>query len=158
MARNEQPKEDLIRQATALVQRVAFQIDQLPITVGFRNDGACSLFFDEEPVYHFNAANELRRAFDKGWIKAEKRRLVRMVRQRTPTTVHLVSTPLTHEEQTAFLNDLKSRCNQLCDAIGSGKATEIRQHPPDANLLEQARQWMERLADPILIAERPHVR
>ena len=68
-------REDLLREATALVERIELvphrdrQFDASePIVVGFRADGALSIFFGDDPVYQFNAAGELRRAYCDGLL------------------------------------------------------------------------------------------
>ena len=66
MAREEADREDLMREATALVQRAEFSAGGKPVFVGFRTNGAASVFFDSDPVYQFNSNGELRRAFVAG--------------------------------------------------------------------------------------------
>ncbi len=70
MARDESSREDLLREATALVERIelvphatdpliaASDLFDKHIVAGFRRDGALSVFFGEDPVYHFNAEGE----------------------------------------------------------------------------------------------------
>ena len=75
MARRESDREDLLREATALVERAELTIEGFdePIVVGFRRDGSASFFFGADPVYQFNTAFELRRAFVVGLLyKAEE--------------------------------------------------------------------------------------
>jgi hypothetical protein len=73
MARDETKREDLLAEATALVERIQIVSQSAgTITAGFRANGALSLFFDEDPAYHFNSAGELRRAYCAGLlIKAD---------------------------------------------------------------------------------------
>ena len=70
MARDESDREDLLREATALVERIelapADAADDEHIVAGFRRDGALSIYFGADPVYHFNSAGELRRAYCDG--------------------------------------------------------------------------------------------
>lgn len=68
MARDESRREDLLREATAFVERIELvpssstsKAAETPIVVGFRADGALSVFFGEDPAYQFNAAGELLR-------------------------------------------------------------------------------------------------
>src|SRR5688572_18570527 len=65
MARQEQDREDILREATALVERVELLIPEFPepIVAGFRRDGSASFFFGADPVLQFNAQGKLRRAF-----------------------------------------------------------------------------------------------
>jgi hypothetical protein len=75
MARETHPREDLLRDATALVERVRLRIEGEiePVLIGFRRDGGASVYFGEEPVLHFNERGELRRAFaENRQFKAER--------------------------------------------------------------------------------------
>jgi hypothetical protein len=123
MARQELDKEDLLREATALVDRVELAasgelLEGLRIVVGFRADGAASFFFGADPAYHFNAAGELRRAFCDGLLaKAERRRLVSLRRQRRADEVQLIRHELSDAEQAEFLGRAKVLFDRLADAI-----------------------------------------
>ena len=92
MARDESSREDLLREATALVERIELRITA-PISaahdrddhvvVGFRANGAASFFFGDDPVYQFNSAGQLRRAYCGGLLfKATHGRLVSLQRVR----------------------------------------------------------------------------
>src|SRR5215216_4505512 len=93
MAREGSSREDLLREATALVERiellprttdrsmVASDLVGEHIIAGFRRDGALSIFFGEDPVYQFNAAGALRRAYCDGkLLKAARGRLAALQR------------------------------------------------------------------------------
>lgn len=58
MAREEADREDLLDEGRALVDRAAFAVAPFaePVFIGFRWDGAASVFFGPDRVYHFNAA------------------------------------------------------------------------------------------------------
>src|ERR1700704_5517811 len=95
MAREESSREELLREATALVERVELipnvAISDGHIVAGFRRNGALSVFFGEDPVYQFNAAGELRRAYTNGkLLKADRGRLAALQRVRTQNEVQLV--------------------------------------------------------------------
>src|SRR6188472_3162282 len=115
MARDESNREDLLREATALVERIellpqsagAAQSLNLaegePVVVGFRADGALSAFFGADPVYQFNAEGELRRAYVSGLLfKAAQGRLISLNRVRTASEVQLVLHALSSGEESQF--------------------------------------------------------
>src|SRR5512134_1308657 len=107
MARQESEREDLLREATALVERAELQLPSFaePIVVGFRSGGAASFFFGSDPVYQFNSTGQLRRAFVAGkLLKAERGRLVALARERTAEEVALVRTGLDPAEQAELLS------------------------------------------------------
>src|SRR3954451_8705906 len=112
MARDESNREDLLREATALVERIELipngAADNRHIIAGFRRDGALSIFFGEDPVYQFNAAGELRRAYHDGkLLKATRGRLAALKRARTEHEIQLVRHELSGAEQAEFLSRME---------------------------------------------------
>src|SRR6186713_1143176 len=112
MAREEHDREDLLREATAMVERASLRVGFFaePVFVGFRRDGSVSFYFGGDPVYQFNAAGELRRAFCDGALyKAVRGELVEMHRERTDAETRLVSRSLSQAESIA----LRSRMTEM---------------------------------------------
>ena len=148
MAKQEHRKEDLIADATALVDRAEFRqaTHSELLVVGFRKTGALSLYFGEDPVYHFNDAGELRRAFVAGAIfKAEGQQLVRMERHRTATAHELVSQVLTESDQEAFLQPLSTRLAELQVAADSPAWQVVREVRDSSEpVAEQLAGWLAR--------------
>src|SRR3954453_924358 len=106
MARTESDREDLLREATALVERVELQVDGLeqPIVVGFRRDGSASFFFGAEAVYQFNSAGEFRRGYIDGLLyKAERGSVIALERERSETAVNLRRIELSAQQTDAIL-------------------------------------------------------
>ena len=64
MARNESDREDLIREATALRNRIEWKIPDEPelVFAGIRSDGSLAIYFGPDPVYQFSIDGGLRRA------------------------------------------------------------------------------------------------
>ena len=80
-----QDREDLLAEATALVERIELDVDEMDesIVIGFRPSGAGSIYFGPDAAYHFTSHNRLRRAYANGLLyKAEKRRLISLDRRR----------------------------------------------------------------------------
>src|SRR5437867_13443850 len=105
MSRQESDREDLLREATALVERIELRLSQQPdsIVAGFRRDGSASFFFGQSPVYQFNSRCELRRAYVGGLLyKVDNGKLVEMRRERTANAVELRSRPLSSDESARF--------------------------------------------------------
>ena len=153
---HEGQREDLIRTATALVERVELAIDGFPdlLVIGFRRDGAASLFVGEDPVYQFNARGELRRAFQAGkLVKAESGRLVELTRQRADNRVDMLRQELTDLQQDQFLSQLRQTLDKLHRALQQNQYRVTGQVPADQDVVRQASQWIEGLADTIPIAE-----
>src|SRR5262245_3612668 len=134
MAREECHREDLLREATALVERIELarigseSADH--IVVGFRTGGAASFFFGEDPVYQFNADGELRRAFFGGQlIKAVRGRLVTLSRQRLQAETQLLSRDLSDAEQRDFIATMTARLRDFAAGLQANRYSIVGQVP-----------------------------
>ena len=161
MSRSESDREDILREATALVERVELQVPSYeePIVVGFRRDGSASFFFGSDPVYQFNTANELRRAYASGLLyKAEAGRLVSLRRERSATETALIRHELTPDETAALLTGLAKHFTNLRIALQTQAHQVLREVPPTAALDRRIRSWLENLPTAIPIASDPRLR
>ena len=159
MAREEQEREDLLREATALVERIEIvsEVQDAPVVIGFRVNGAASIYFGDDPVYHFNSNGELRRAFVDGLLyKSVNRKLVSMRRERNEHEVQLVRHELTSTEQSQALDAVNNRLDSLQRTISSQSFEVTGQIPEGVDLIGRAGQWLSQLAD-IAIARSPGV-
>src|SRR5437867_2823926 len=126
MSRRESDREDLLRQATALVERAELSIlgYSEPIIIGVRRDGSASFYFGADPVYQFNTAGELRRAYIDGVLyKAERGRLVSLTRQRVEDAVVLLRAELYAHESGALLDALQDRLLRLRQCLATASFT-----------------------------------
>jgi hypothetical protein len=174
MAREESDREDLLREATALVERI--ELSPLPsdahsrgnaplpvpvrdrerasvsassaskaetIVVGFRAGGAASIFFGSDPVYQFNAAGELRRAYCDGLLfKAVRRRLVSLERVRKQGEVQLLRHDLSDAEQDVFIARMQERLSALTNVLAHHHYMIVGQVPADTDVLGRVRKWL----------------
>ncbi len=160
MAREESDREDLLREATALVRRIELRVpnEAESIVFGFRRDGAASIFFGADPVYQFNAARELRRAYVAGkLLKANRGTLAELTRVRTPTEVQLVRHDLDAAQTATFLQTMLARLTQLSAALGTDDVEIVGQVPPDGELLLTCREELAQLCTAPRIATSPRV-
>ena len=129
----------------------------ISIVAGFRADGAFSIFFGEDPVYHFNADGELRRAYHDGLlIKAVDGRLVSLRRERTDTETQLLRHEFSPNEQEGFVLAMKQRLEQLFTILAAGDFDVKGQVPPERSVLARVKRWLwDRESWPI--ASRPNV-
>lgn len=159
MALHESDREDLLREATALVERAEFRLSHLPepVTIGFRRDGALSLFLGPDPVYQFTATGELRRAFVGGLLyKAENGHLVELRRERSESAVHLVRRTLAAPEEDDLLTVAARECDAVVRALARGEMELVGQVPIDGNVATRVVEWREEHPGPIVVAQRPH--
>lgn len=124
MAKQSHDREDLFRDGTQMPIRGRTQIKEIEVVVGFRNGGSASLYWDQDPVYQFNADGELRRVFFTGLrYSAQHGSLVRLGRSRvhsTPTSSQtgvdrlvLNCEPLAKDESSDILDNLHFCLSQL---------------------------------------------
>ena len=128
MASQPQDRENLLRDATAFTTRLQLQVPSqgrtTEVFAGFRQGGAASFYFDQDPVYHFNTAGQLRRAFVDGYlVKAEAGRLVRLHRQRTESESAMIRDEMTSAEQQAFCQTVLLALQQLQQTLATGSYT-----------------------------------
>ena len=154
MARDESSREDLLREATALVERIelapcATELLSADghagkhIVAGFRRDGAFSIFSGEDPVYQFNAAGELRRAYLGGeLLKAAGGRLASLTRVRTEHETQLVRHDLTLDEQAAFEARMQEDLERFARLLHANGFNVIGQAPTDADVLNRVKNWL----------------
>ena len=160
MARHESDREDILREATALVVRAELSVpgENEPVVVGFRAGGAASIFFGGDPVYQFNTAGELRRAYVGGLLyKADRGRLVEMKRERTGDAVVLLSRELPAAEAEFMLAEARRRIAAVGSALAAGTAAVQREVPEDGEVCDRIRQWIERLPSRLIVANSPRV-
>jgi hypothetical protein len=162
MAREEHGREDLLREATALVERIELVPSDDPVgervIVGFRPDGAMSIYFGSDTAFHFNSGRELRRAHGSGLLyKAEQGELVSLERVRQATEVQLIRRTLSQESLKGFLTGVRARLAKTAEDIQSGRLVQIGQVPADADVLGRARAWLATVGL-IVVAQSPHAR
>jgi hypothetical protein len=160
MARYEQDREDILREATALVERVELSIPDCtePIVAGFRRDGSASFYFGADPVLQFNVHGKLRRAYDQNQlIKAVRGKLVIMRRVRDEHATTLESRDMVDSEWTVFHDRMLALLAKLRNALRSGTARVDRQVPEIVDVTARVAGWLEHHGDQLMIADRPNV-
>jgi hypothetical protein len=145
MARHEQEREDLLREATALVERCELKIHSFTanVVIGFRRDGALSWYVDPDRAYHFNAAGELRRAYECGsLIKAERGQLVALRRQRSEKESLLLRHDFSVAEQAVFMKTLEELLLQLTETLQGNAYSLVGEVPEGGGVVERVRIWL----------------
>ena len=125
MARESQDREDLLRDATAFLTRVQLRIlgreRSMEVFAGIRAQGAASFYFDQDPVFHFNALGQMRRAFvDEALVMAERGQLIVLRPQRTEAAVTMHRHALSADEQREFCETAARQLVELRQSIVHG--------------------------------------
>ena len=163
MAAEESDREDLLREATGLVDRIELTVAWLdePLVAGFRINGALSLFLGQAEVYQFDTQCRWRRGYYQGQLlKAVNGQLVQMHRQRGPAATELISRPLTHGEQQVAITRLTERLRQLEAALHAQAYSVVGQVAVSADTVPLPRltEWLRRRPPVIEVASTPRVR
>lgn len=160
MARHSQDREDLLRDAKALVPRLMLKLkifeQPCELFVGFR-EAALSLYFDADPVYQFNSAGKLRRTFvDNSIIKAVAGTLHAWQPERTEQEVAMHSRQLSPMEFEAFAANLLQRLDALRETLLTRDFELVGQVPEQGDGLARLQSWLDSVRT-IEIAEAANV-
>ena len=154
MARHESDREDLMREATALVRRVELLVpgEPEPVVCGFHGDRRLSIYFGGDPVYHFDEGGRLRRAFADGHLfRTQGTTLARLTRVRQPDQTELQRRDLHPDELAAFLHSARTRLERLETALASSAVQVVRRVPDsDAAVVGELRSALASLLQPPL--------
>jgi hypothetical protein len=161
MARNQSDREDLLGEATGLVERIELEIADRdePIVAGYRANGALSVFFGAGLVYQFNTLDELRRSFaDACPITTKAGKLVVMRRVEEANRTVLRSRVFSDVEHCEFLSQAGVELANLEQHLSDQTFRIVGQVPADADIVARLRSDLIRMiAQPIRIADRPNV-
>jgi hypothetical protein len=147
MARQAQDREDLLRDAKALLPRLMLKLNILgepcELFVGFR-DNSLSLYFDADPVYQFNSSRELRRAFvDNTIIKAVAGELHTWQPERTEEEVAMNSRAMNSAESKEFVANLLRRLTDLRVTLLQRHFEIVGQVPAEGEGLARLQSWLD---------------
>ncbi len=156
--RLQQDREDLLKEATGLVDRVELKLDAFEesIVVGFRAAGGLSFYFGPDPVYHFNPSLKLRRIFLGGQrYKAIQGNLIRLIQDPDAPNLKFSPHELSAAETADRLAQMHHRLKMLRSHLEQDRYTLLGQVPEDANSIDRLRTLLPEL---LLgrIADTPH--
>ncbi|MBI85493.1 MAG: hypothetical protein CMJ81_20055 [Planctomycetaceae bacterium] len=160
MARQTRDRENLLQEATALVERIEFAIgpDRKRVVVGFRQNGACSFFFGAEPVYQFNSKMQLRRAYVDGKLfgaTAGTLSVLKRLRQRDRLAIERQVLETTDVE--ALIVQAQEHLSHLDQVLRDGSFVSVGQVPSEIDVHGRVRTWLSTLPTPLQIADSPRV-
>jgi hypothetical protein len=140
MARHEADREDLWREIRGLSPRIEIIGPGFAdsVVAGFRPAlGGWSVYFGQDPVWHFDSAGRLRRAYlDGSLYRSQGDTLSRLTRRRTGTTVELVRHDLDAQELQAIVERMRRQIREVQTGLESETLTVLRQHPAEQDGLD----------------------
>lgn len=160
MPRQQQDREDLLREATALAERISLRLSghEEEIVVGFRRDGSASIYWGGSRVYQFTCDGRLRRAYVGDLLyKAEKGHLISLTRERKANVVELTRHVLSDSQTQAFLAEMRERLEQLHDALAKQNFTILGQVSVEGDLVDRTSCWLDEFACRVEVAQSPRV-
>ena len=134
MARNEQDREDLMREAIALFPRAELQLthETVPLFWGQKKSGHFSFYFGSDPVYQFDQNGFLRRAYREGALyRTQGNTLARLTRIRNSEETVLNRYDLTITEVELFLQSMAERFRDLESALLEDSGIQTIQTLPE---------------------------
>lgn len=140
MARVEADREDLLKEAVALVRRMEFQpIDsEESIIVGFRQAGWLSVYFGPDRMYQFDDAGRLRRSYINGLLyRTQGTTLAQLQRQRSDTETALVRHDLDANALAEFRKQAVEKIRWLEGLLRADDFMVARRIPADDAKLTQ---------------------
>lgn len=162
MAREELEREDLLREATGLVDRMEVTVPWLdePLVWGFRRNGAPSFFLGQNEVYQFTSDGEFRRGYLAGrLLKAEEGRMVFLHRERTDENTFLVRTEMDDAEHAAILQQMAEQLSRIQTSLERTDFQEVgRVQSQSEDVVSDVVAWLHKLPQPIRVARTPRVK
>lgn len=153
MALDEQPRENLLRDAVAYPRRLKLRmghsqpaakaevgVDFEELFAGLRSDGSWSLYFDEDPVIQFNPSGTVRRLFvdNRKYLVADDGKLVELTRTGRGGRVELQHEAVAAEAERAIRERCQLFAQTAVAAIESNRCGLAGQVPADdARLLAE---------------------
>ena len=160
MAKQEQDREDLLREGKQMSLRAEASIDGVVVVIGFRSQGQASFYFGADPVFQFNAALELRRVFHQGKrYAAIQGRLCELVRKSQRDRVSFESQDILADVEAVIMRLLDSSLARIRVAlealetpmegweIAGGREEDFRNRLTD---------WMTNIPVSVVIADTPN--
>jgi len=150
MSRNESEREDLLREATALTRRVELTVpgEPRPVVAGVRAGDVISIYFGDDPAYHFDGDNRLRRAFAGGRLfRSQGNTLAELTRVRAADSTTLERRDLAPSALDRFLSEMRARLAHLRDALADRSAQVTRQVPDEDDFLPELTSRLSALLD-----------
>lgn len=142
MAINQHPRENMLAEAIAFQRRLLIRLDgprvpsELEVFIGIRNSGGWSIYFGQDPVYHFTATNCLRRAFvSHQRFESLSRRIWLLGRHSLGGKVQFARQQLDNGNEQALLGNCQMNLHRTWQAMKSGQFELLGSFPDEDELL-----------------------
>lgn len=158
MAKQEQDREDLLKDGKQMGLRAECSIDGVVFVIGFRSQGQVSIYVGSDPVFQFNSSVELRRVFSHGKrYAAIQGRLCELVRSGVSDRLGFVTQAVPDDVETAIVATLELSLARIQGALEGPEADWRLVGGDFAEFQSQLSAWIVRVLSHVRIAETPHV-
>ncbi len=147
MAKDAHDREDLLRDATALPERIELVVltdkevgntlepFEQPVFCGFREGDAFSFYWGQDTVFQFNVAGELRRAYwQERMVATYQRQLHWLSPDSSSGRLRLARTAFSEQESERFLAMAAQYVAAVEEALAKETATVVGCFPVDADV------------------------
>jgi hypothetical protein len=157
MAKQEQDREDLLRDGKQMLLRGECPVDGVVVVVGFRSQGQASFYFGPDPVFQFNENGELRRVFFKGKrFAAIQGKLCELTRQQQSDRVRFVPQEILADVESEMMGFLDRGLAQVQVAIESPDTEWRISGGNAAGFRRQLSEWLANVPADKVIADAPN--
>jgi hypothetical protein len=157
MAKQEQDREDLLREGKQMSLRAEASIDGVVVVIGFRSQGQASFYFGADPVFQFNAALELRRVFHQGKrYAAIQGRLCELVRKNQRDRVSFESQDILADVEAVIMRLLDSSLARIRVALETPMEGWEIAGGQEADFRNRLTDWMTNIPVSVVIADTPN--
>ena len=158
MARQEQDREDLLRDGKQMWLRAECKLDGVVVVIGFRSEGQVSVYVGPDPVFQFNSSLELRRVFFNGKrYSAIQGRLCELTRSETSGRVRLSPQAILAKVEAEIRVTLESNLAQVQLALESPETGWRLVGGDFLDFQKQLSGWLASVLENFKIAETPNV-
>ncbi|MAI69693.1 MAG: hypothetical protein CMM01_02105 [Rhodopirellula sp.] len=158
MAKQEQDREDLLRDGKQMLLRAECVIDDVVVVIGFRSQGQVSVYVGPDPVFQFNSSVELRRVFFNGKrYAAIQGRLCELMRSESSDRVRFSPQAILTNVETEIMANLDSELARIQIAIESPETHWGLAGGEFLDFQSQLSEWLAIVLDNVKIAETPNV-
>ncbi len=158
MAKQEQDREDLLRDGKQMLLRAECVIDDVVVVIGFRSQGQVSVYVGPDPVFQFNSSMELRRVFLNGKrYAAIQGRLCELTRSGSSDRVRFSPQATLANVEAEIMANLDSELARIQIAIESPETHWRLACGEFLDFQSQLSEWLAIVLDSVKIAETPKV-
>ena len=156
MAKQEQDREDLLRDGKQMSLRAEVLIDDVVVVIGFRSQGQASFYFGADPVFQFNATLELRRVFHQGKrYAAIQGRLCELARNKQRDRVGFEPQDILADVEAVIMGLLDSSLARIRVALEAHLEGWKIVGGQEADFRKRLAEWMTNIPVSIVLAETP---